>query len=450
MFTYYYVENDFQKYMTDSNALYAMLFNDTNRFFDIVFSGASAKELHAWTGTFQDIDYNDSRTLILTNTIIRFVSGGNVLVHVFFFCFISFVGLFALYKAFFKYLEIEKQKYLLLLFFIPTVLFWSSGVFKESLLLLGIGVFLYACDFGLRKSYTAQLRILAVLAFVFLLFIKPYVLITLLPGLLVNTWCAYTTTKDIFKKYLLFFSIAFVSVIVFNKLFSEKNIFTTIINKQQKMLATATGGVYLLSKDYFVCVDYSKKEDALIPSITDSVFKIKKGTEFFGWQLGYDDGVPFIKDPNDKLFFKNISDTISYKLIYEIVPSGSLMKPMDLQPNVFSFLKSAPLAFVKTLLIPLTEKQLKKIYYLNSFENTLFILGLLFMFLSINKNSVVHPVFLFSISFALLLFVLIAYTTPLVGALVRLKMPALPFLFFSILLIVNKDYFSVFKKRNNQ
>jgi len=447
VYTYYYTENDFQKYFSDSNTLYTLLLNDSEHFFELVLNGDKQKELLSWTGTFQDVNYNDSRTVILLNVFIRLFSGGAILVHVIVFCFLSFLGTYALYKSFIKHLVVEKKKFLILLFFIPTVLFWSSGLFKESILLLALGLLMYASDFGLNKIKTGKQMLVVLIAIVIMLFIKPYVLLAIFPGFVVNVWHAYSSKLGIAFKYILLFGIAILVILSVNKFFPQKDIFKMIVNKQDKTVASAKGGVYLLGNNYFIAVDYHSKEEYLVPTAKDSVFLIKQGATYYGWELGYQDNIPFIKNPTEKLFFENTVDTSTYKLVYEIVPSNSLINPLLLEPSLGSFLKNAPAAFVRTLVMPLGEKQLKKMYYFNVLENSIFIIGLLLLLFATNKQVLIHPIVLFSFSFTLILFLLIGYTTPLIGALVRFKMPALPFLFFSILLVVKIPHFFNFKKK---
>lgn len=447
VYTYYYTENDFQKYFSDSNTLYTLLLNDSEHFLEVVLNGDKQKELLSWTGSFQDVNYNDSRTVILLNVFIRLFSGGAVLVHVIVFCFLSFLGTYALYKSFAKYLVADKKKFLILLFFIPTVLFWSSGIFKESILLLALGLLMYASDFGLNRIKTGKQMLVVLTAIVIMLFIKPYVLLAIFPGLIINLWHTYFPKPGIVFKYVLFFGLIVLAIVSVNKLFPQKDIFKMIVNKQDKTVASAKGGVYLLGKNYFIAVDYHSKEEYLVPTKKDSVFLIKQRAAYYGWELGYQDNIPFIKNANEKLFFENAVDTSAYKLVYEIAPSNSLIEPLLLEPSLGSFIKNAPAAFVRVLTLPLGEKQLKKMYYLNVLENCIFIIGLLVLLLGINKLVLIHPIVLFSFSFTLILFLLIGYTTPLIGALVRFKMPALPFLFFSILLVVKKPHFFNFKKK---
>jgi hypothetical protein len=57
---------------------------------------------------------------------------------------------------------------------------------------------------------------------------------------------------------------------------------------------------------------------------------------------------------------------------------------------------------------------------------------------------------LFCFTFTIVLFLIIGLTTPIIGAIVRYKIPALPFLVFGLLLCVNNTQIPLLKsqKRN--
>jgi len=153
LYTHHYPGADLLDYFNDGKTLFNVLLQDPALFFQIVFQGASYAELYSWNDSFEHILYNDAHTMIVLNALLHFFSFGNFHVHTVFMCFLSILGLTALFKAFLPYFENGKKLLFIAVFLIPSVLFWSSGVLKEGLLFFGIGMFLYATNFGFRTTY---------------------------------------------------------------------------------------------------------------------------------------------------------------------------------------------------------------------------------------------------------------------------------------------------------
>jgi hypothetical protein len=83
-----------------------------------------------------------------------------------------------------KFPEIEKQVALAILF-IPSVVFWGSGISKDSLILCGVGLLIYHVNQLATRGLwqLGSLIVIAVSAY-FMFVVKAYVLISLVPALL--------------------------------------------------------------------------------------------------------------------------------------------------------------------------------------------------------------------------------------------------------------------------
>jgi hypothetical protein len=122
-----------------------------------------------------------------------------------------------------------------------------------------------------------------------------------------------------------------------------------------------------------------------------------------------------------------------------IPAAGSRIDIPDLQPNLFSFIKNAPVALFTVLFRPFPWKARSPIIAMASLENVFILLIIL--------TCVLHPLplkqikweyVLFCLSFVLIQFLIIGETTPVLGAIARYKVPALPFLLIAFLLILDK------------
>ena len=110
-----------------------------------------------------------------------------------------------------------------------------------------------------------------------------------------------------------------------------------------------------------------------------------------------------------------------------------------LQANPVSFIRAAPQAFQHSLLRPfVTDSKLSKLLLPLSFELLFYeILLLLFLFFKRKDFSFNHPFVLFSLFFGLSLCLVIGYTVPVIGAIVRYRAICLPFILAPFILNIN-------------
>lgn len=118
--------------------------------------------------------------LVRINALIRPFSFGIYNVHAIIFAFISFVGIYNLY-LFFETRMYNKINLQFILFGVPSIVFWSSGVHKEAITFFGLGLILYNLDnLFLKRSLWCSILML-VIGLVFLGYVRFYLLVILLP-----------------------------------------------------------------------------------------------------------------------------------------------------------------------------------------------------------------------------------------------------------------------------
>jgi len=86
-----------------------------------------------WTDT-------SAYTLARLNALIAFLGKGNYNLHIIFWQLFSLIGLVALYKSFTYFYTNEKFKFVGAVFFVPSIIFWHSGIHKEALSIAAIGL----------------------------------------------------------------------------------------------------------------------------------------------------------------------------------------------------------------------------------------------------------------------------------------------------------------------
>jgi hypothetical protein len=140
--------------------------------------------LNTWTRNYNYGLTYDGPTIVRINLIISFLSMGYYHVHTVVMCFMSFIGLTAIYKTFQPLFE-RKHVYLFVsCFLIPSVVFWSSGVLKEAPLIMAIGLLIFSFTELLRNPKKIFLWPVLGSAIFLMIFLKEYVLMSLVPALL--------------------------------------------------------------------------------------------------------------------------------------------------------------------------------------------------------------------------------------------------------------------------
>lgn len=373
IYTYHYTDTkttDTFKFFNDSTILFQSIRNHPYDFFRMLTGyDADAEDLRsyylkmdAWLNT--NLLFNDNRTIIRLNAIFHFFSLGFYYIHVVFLNFLSFTGLFCLFKVFEKECPARKKELLLYTFLFPSTLFWGSGLLKDGLLLFGLGVFVFHY-YNYLKNPDQHKRLIPLLLSIGLLSItKFYIIILLSPGL-VTWWIIgkYDLKKPallISAAYLIFFIVAF----NFYRVIPEYNLAAMLYWKQ---------------------------------------------FNFFGFATA--------------------------------VESKSLIEIPRLGLDTWSVLKNVPQAFFTTYFRPFFHDiKGNPLVLLSVLENCILFIITFITIRNYNKPTQSDKGFLWvSIFFILTLYILIGLTTPVLGAIVRYKIPALPFLGFVVVSLSKKS-----------
>jgi len=123
---------------------------------------------------------NSNYFLVRLNALIRLFSFGVYNVHAIIFSFLSFVGTYNLY-LFFEDKVVNKKVLQFILFGIPSIVFWTSGVHKEAIVIFALGTILYNLDHVIQSNYTKRNLFFAILGLVLLAYVRMYLLAFLLP-----------------------------------------------------------------------------------------------------------------------------------------------------------------------------------------------------------------------------------------------------------------------------
>lgn len=373
VYTYVYPDRataDVFKYFDDSVHMYKALpahpgdyvrmitgiGNDAPHFRELYY-----KDMNNWVRHYESDLYNDAHTIIRFNAIVRLFSFGEFHVHSVITAFLSLTGLVGLYRAFVGSLHGKERLLAVAVFLLPSVVFWASGVIKESLLFFGIGLLVYQTDRALTHRIRWRDPFLLAFNVGMLFFLKFYVVLSLLPALLLFAWARTRPKPTLLLK----------AVVI-----------------------------------YGVLITLGLNMQSVLPGWDILHILMMKQRDFVG--LAIQTG------------------------------SGSFVMPELLSPDLWSFARQAPKALLMALAGPLIHPSGGALGAVSVIENAL-LLAFLLVCLTHRRpwREVERSLVIAIILYVVVLGLVIGWTTPVMGAVVRYRTPLLPFLMVAGLLILD-------------
>ncbi len=439
---FYTVRNttDAFKYYDDAKVIFHALSKHPIDYFRIIFginSGAADlfpyyQKMNNWFLSDNYTLYNDSRSVIRFNALVFLFSNDHYSVHIVFMCFVSLCGLVALYKAVSVFFTQQKIALLIAVFLVPSVLFWGSGVLKEGLILFASGFLIYYF-FKILNSKFSLKNILFFFIFCFLMIgIKVHVLFALIPGIVILFWHSKFPALSVYLKTGITAVLGIVLAVIFSGISEQYSPFRMLAKKQKDFINISNGGFYFEQIG-------SKKDTFYVKEHNRPLIKLEKDSFFWNFQ--------------EKLIYYKwsrgqICDTLEigpaeaphFRFIMHLDSSGSKINLNKLEPNIWSIAQNTPIALSNTFFRPTLFESKNYLSLFASLENLLFLLLLLlvvFFFKKPQENQ--KEIFIFCFSYVFILFTIVGLTTPVLGALVRYKIPALPFLFMLFMLLIDGE-----------
>ena len=351
---------------------------------------------------------NDNRLMIRLQSLIHFISFENVFVHLLVMTFISFMGIFFLFRAFEKYVE-RKTFFFLALCCFPSIAFWGGGLAKESLMIFGIGLYLFSL-FRLLEQRNLFHHLINLIAILLLLYNKPYVGLILIPCSLI-----LLGGKSLqWKPRLLYGWSALILIGGTVLCFTPKsyNLINKVSSKQQDLINISKGGIFFITDSSFCAFNYDYKDHF---EIQDRSIKVNQNTAGEFKRFGSDIFYPFTIPASPQF----------YDLYLVQAPSNSYVDVTPVENSGFQLLKNIPSAFFNTLLRPLPGDVKNYLSYPVTVQNIALLGFLIFAFFRRKKldGEQTYLIYLL-VSSSLLILLLIGWTTPILGAIFRYKVAA--------------------------
>lgn len=351
---------------------------------------------------------NDARNVIRVNALLRFISYGEVIIHFIILSFASFMGGVDLYHWLKKKSNLPPLLLITLLTLAPSLAFWSSSLIKEPLMIFGLFIFIRGVfdDISIpRKVWRILLGTVLTITF------KPYVFICLLGALIYYF---------VFSK---FFRRQWIAVIAFGVLgigallitgYSEK--FTYVISKQQEdFVNLRDGGLYLhADENHFYYIYYANRNH----------FEYENGKA----KLIKPVGAYYMKSNQNQERIPTKLDEVgtTYPVYLQLHETGSKVEVTLIKYNFWQMLLNIPEAIVHSFLQPIPNKQSTWLQYPAFLENILFVftaISTFFLFpkrLTQKEKRIAVSLCLFAAFIAMI----VGWTTPVSGAIVRYIIPA--------------------------
>ncbi len=422
--------SDAIRFLNESKQLYSVFFQSKSDFLALFTGiGDNARMIHQYmqnsfiwdAGNFTFI--NDSRNTIRIHSLIHFISFGEPFVHTIIMCGLSLIGIQQLHKAFAPYSKLNPLLFFLSILLFPSLLFWSSGILKEPLLILGIGLTARAL---LIKKAKNKRCFFGALGLILLILFKPYILLCLLPSFLF-----YTVYIYLFKSNLIYTFIFFTILLVFNILIfpsKTKAITVNLSRKQFDLENVGHGGIHVIDngKNRFY---YFKPEDYKNIKIKDGFVQLIKPSKAI-----------VIPDDQSKIpYDTTLNSIVKSWRIHIIMPgTNSYIKTTNINNSTLQLIKNIPEALINTLFRPFPNDNGSFLMYPAMFEVwvlSIFILISVYLKKEIDKKT--RGIIISLLLFATLLLLLIGWTTPVLGAIVRFRFPAQLALFLVGAIIIN-------------
>lgn len=344
---YHYAYTDASAFHNDGLIEYHLLLNNPKEFFTNIFTYH-----HQNSGLLDITDsfWNNLRSDLIIKLLAFFniFSRGNFFINTIFFNFLIFFGSVSFYRIFIRLFPDKKILLTFILFALPSLIYFTSGIHKDGLVFLGLAIICYNLFFLVKKDFSTSkfLWLLAGLTTIFLF--RNFVLVTLVPAL--ASW-----------------------------IIAEKN-------KKFKLQ------VFIIC--YFIFIGL-----------------------FFGMGLLH----PALDLPQYVS-----SRQIAFVQIAKGGQSAININPLF--PGFRSFFNNAPQALNHTLMRPYLTEKFELLYLPPEIEIFLFQL-LFFIFLLFRAIDKKPDAFIyFCIFFSLSMFLMIGYTIPIMGAIVRYRSIYLPLL----------------------
>jgi hypothetical protein len=431
VYTYHYgggeLTADAGRFYEEAKILQGLFFEHPKLYFQFLFNWNVNQELidtyleatSHWNASGRIIP-NDSRNVIRVNSVLLFISNGNIFIHFIFFSLITFLAGLDFAQFIRKHSDFRIAWIIVGLTLTPSIAFWGSSIIKEPLMITGLFLLLR----GIFDTLTTKQRLIRILlGLIGMSLFKPYVLFILLSFLIL-----YILFRLLPKtSRLLITAIYFVVLFLIGELTNMNERVVYSISKQQEdFINLRDGGLYLIDDDiHYIYIYYANRN-----------------------KFSFNDGYATLKEPTGAFYMRanenfqrqtielsEVGKTWKIGVSLEETASGIPATPID--QSRMQMVKNIPDALINTLVRPFPWDPGSWLKYLATIENIVLLILLVLAIIyrkaipEQRMKDALSVMILFGISTALI----VGWTTPVLGAIVRYKVPATVIMVILILVL---------------
>jgi len=215
VYTLYYEGHDTTNYYRSSEALVNLLFKKPLNYFSLLLGNITPENRMAFDSStghpWYLSDYQSFTTVRITSifTLLGFKNYFTASILVAWFAYTGIWRLYLVFTDLFK--GVYKELAIPVLFF-PSVVFWGSGILKDTYTLMAAGWFVFGFyRFFIKKNYKISYIIAIALSSLLMISIKPYIFVALLPGAFL--WASFEKIKKIKNVFLRYATGPFIIIV---------------------------------------------------------------------------------------------------------------------------------------------------------------------------------------------------------------------------------------------
>lgn len=218
IYVFHYGGGDTTSYYECAMAFVNMLLEDPGTFMRAYFGDGSVETKSLFTpstGSPMGYMFFDDKTRMVIKLVVPFLffAGKSFFLTTVLVALATYGGLWQLYRMFVSYFPQFDKLLAIGILFMPSVVFWGSGIMKDSFTLAAVCYFIVATNNIITRkgSFIGKWAALLISGFI-IISIKPYILIILLPGTMV--WYFYHQIKKIRNAYFRYVIVPLIYVVI--------------------------------------------------------------------------------------------------------------------------------------------------------------------------------------------------------------------------------------------
>jgi hypothetical protein len=195
IYAYYYKNGDTFNYFTQARIINSAFDESFLKWINLLFHLPSKYDNNYYGYISQMFWYSDpaSYTVCSITAFFGIFTYNTYLPTAILFAFVSFTGIWALFRTFASLYPHLIRPIAIAVLFIPSVFVWGSGIFKDTICIFGLGWLTYGTfRFLIQRDFSFGNILLSILSFILIAKIKLYILLGFVPALMIWVLSIYT------------------------------------------------------------------------------------------------------------------------------------------------------------------------------------------------------------------------------------------------------------------